>query len=262
MKKVLLCLAGLALLTACNEEPDPVIQQIPDYFPLSVGNYWIYDHYEVMETGEERILERSDSIYIEKDTLIGSEVYYVIKGSSFLCGHFFSGKDYQIIRDSVGYLVNEDGQILMSSVCFDEPLGEYIYTMPDDDTLYTGSYSMQTEPALVNVPAGEFDVINCRAEIIVYDEDSTRVRYTDNLYHAGAIDIVEVVCQLDDDCHRALLVGHNPGMIDLLEYLTGTSQPFPTAALAHLELAVGNWRDTELTTRATLLGLWRPRDLP
>jgi phosphohistidine phosphatase len=88
------------------------------------------------------------------------------------------------------------------------------------------------------------------------------IRYTDNLYHAGATDIVEVVCQLDDDCHRALLVGHNPGMIDLLEYLTGTSQPFPTAAVAHLELAVANWRDTELTTRATLLGLWRPRDLP
>ena len=183
-------ITGVLLLAACNENPDTVLQPPHDYFPLSVGNYWIYDHYEVMETGEETLTGRRDSIYIEKVKLIGSDVYYIIKGSRFLCGHFFTSQDYQVIRDSSGYLINENGSVFMSSVCFGETLNEFADTMPDGDTLYSGIYSMQTEPAEVSVPAGSFDVINCRVKITVFEEDERKVRYSDNLF---AEDVGEVL---------------------------------------------------------------------
>jgi len=96
------------------------------------------------------------------------------------------------------------------------------------------------------------------AEAAGYDGE---VLLTADLYHAGATDIVAVVHRLDDRYRSVLLVGHNPGMVDLLERLTGGGQHFPTAALAQLRLRVTHWHDVGLNTAATLIGFWQPRDL-
>lgn len=47
----------------------------------------------------------------------------------------------------------------------------------------------------------------------------------------------------------------------LVEQLTGEREDLPTAALAQIELPIDLWRDLSLTTRGTLVGLWRPGDL-
>ena len=58
-----------------------------------------------------------------------------------------------------------------------------------------------------------------------------------------------------------MIVKHNPGLEELVAQLTGERQDLPTAALAQIVLPIDQWRDLELSTRGTLLGHWRPKEL-
>jgi phosphohistidine phosphatase len=58
-----------------------------------------------------------------------------------------------------------------------------------------------------------------------------------------------------------MIVGHNPGLEELIEHLTGERQDLPTATLAQIALPIDQWRDLKLSTRGTLLGHWRPEEL-
>ena len=58
-----------------------------------------------------------------------------------------------------------------------------------------------------------------------------------------------------------MIVAHNPGQEDLVRQLAGGEGPFPTAALAHIELPIETWEELELTTQGKLVHLWRPKEL-
>ena len=70
---------------------------------------------------------------------------------------------------------------------------------------------------------------------------SAELRFDERIYEADAARLVEVVSQIDEPFGVALLVGHNPGMEDLLRTLTGESHSMPTAALARIILDVEKW---------------------
>lgn len=83
------------------------------------------------------------------------------------------------------------------------------------------------------------------------------------LYHADPEDIVAVLQALGDGNARSvMIVGHNPGLEDFVAQLTGESHDLPTAALVQLTLPIDAWRSLTLATRATLVDLWRPKELP
>ena len=88
------------------------------------------------------------------------------------------------------------------------------------------------------------------------------------LYLASADQLVEVVGELPAEVDRVLLVGHNPGLQELVLALVldaaeplrdAVEQKYPTASLAELTLA-GGWSDVGSGT-ATLTRFVRPRDL-
>ena len=81
------------------------------------------------------------------------------------------------------------------------------------------------------------------------------------LYLAAPIDIVEVLRRTPEPHSRVIVVGHNPGMEDLVQGLTGEDVTFPTAALAVIECEIDSWADLALTGVETLVRLWRPREL-
>jgi phosphohistidine phosphatase len=82
------------------------------------------------------------------------------------------------------------------------------------------------------------------------------------LYQAGPEDAVWVVQTVPDATARTvMIVGHNPGLEGLIEQLTGEQHDLPTAALAQLVLPIDAWRELDVSTRATLVDLWRPKDL-
>ncbi len=70
---------------------------------------------------------------------------------------------------------------------------------------------------------------------------NVELRYDERIYEAGAARLLEVVSQIDDSANVAMLVGHNPGMEDLLKVLTGEDRHLSTAALACIELNVEKW---------------------
>ncbi len=78
------------------------------------------------------------------------------------------------------------------------------------------------------------------------------------LYHAEPQAIVEVLQDVDADYRRVMIVGHNPGLEDLLDLLLDVWHRMPTAALAEIRLPIARWRDLGPGTRGELQHLWTP----
>jgi phosphohistidine phosphatase len=81
------------------------------------------------------------------------------------------------------------------------------------------------------------------------------------LYLASPADIISLLRTVRENAETVMIVGHNPGLEELVEQLTGERQDLPTAALAQIVLPVDQWRDLKLSTRGMLMGHWRPKEL-
>jgi len=89
----------------------------------------------------------------------------------------------------------------------------------------------------------------------------TEIRYDQRIYEAAGVSLLELVTQIENDRKTALLVGHNPGMEELLLLLTGNTEQLPTAALAKVEIKTTRWA-TAVAKKARLVWLITPRELP
>ena len=81
------------------------------------------------------------------------------------------------------------------------------------------------------------------------------------LYLASPADIFSLLRTVHEKAETVMIVGHNPGLEELLEQLTGEQQDLPTAALAQIVLPIDQWRDLKVSTRGRLMGHWRPKEL-
>jgi phosphohistidine phosphatase len=82
------------------------------------------------------------------------------------------------------------------------------------------------------------------------------------LYLGGPDDIIAVLRTVPKATVRTVMVvGHNPGLEELIEQLTGEHHELATAALAQITLPIKGWQDLAADTRGALAGLWRPKDL-
>jgi len=96
---------------------------------------------------------------------------------------------------------------------------------------------------------------------------SGRIVQAKRIYCAGAHDLLEVIRQMPAEAGRVMLVGHNPGLEELLEYLSDRDlEPaddgklMPTATLAILGTDQ-DWSEQKQGS-ARLLKIIRPRTLP
>ena len=71
----------------------------------------------------------------------------------------------------------------------------------------------------------------------------------------------ETLQALPDKYQSVMVVGHNPTMEQLVNYLTGHIEQMPTAALAHIDLPIQQWDALDLDTKGTLVNLWTPKTL-
>ncbi|WP_343612394.1 histidine phosphatase family protein [Novosphingobium sp.] len=96
------------------------------------------------------------------------------------------------------------------------------------------------------------------------------INWDRRLYLASSVTLIDVLRELDESLNTVLMVGHNPGLEDLIFDLVpdnGTSSlrdevemKFPTASFAVLELDVERWAQVE-DGCARFTHLMRPRDL-
>jgi phosphohistidine phosphatase len=87
------------------------------------------------------------------------------------------------------------------------------------------------------------------------------VESTPAFYHAGPEAYISVLCNLSDDCRRVMVVGHNPGMEELIGRLTGHVETMLTAAIAHILLPIGRWEELNDKVEGELINLWYPKEL-
>jgi phosphohistidine phosphatase len=90
------------------------------------------------------------------------------------------------------------------------------------------------------------------------------------VYLASSATLMDVLRELDDDAGSVLMVGHNPGLEDLVLDLVPADvggamrasvyEKFPTAAIAEIEIDIAEWAAIERGT-GTLTRFIRPRDL-
>jgi phosphohistidine phosphatase len=81
-------------------------------------------------------------------------------------------------------------------------------------------------------------------------------RIDDRIYAASADELLDVVRTVPDDVNTVVLVGHNPGIENLVVLLTGQSASMPTSAIAVIGWD-GSWAATGSAT-ATVQASGRP----
>ncbi|NOU03767.1 MAG: histidine phosphatase family protein [Novosphingobium sp.] len=115
--------------------------------------------------------------------------------------------------------------------------------------------------------------IRCAETIEIACEAAQRpiaINWDRRIYLASSATLADLLREQDDSFNAVLMVGHNPGLEDLIFDLVpddGTSPlrdvveiKFPTASYAVLELAIERWADLA-DNCARLTSLTRPRDL-
>lgn len=73
-------------------------------------------------------------------------------------------------------------------------------------------------------------------------EEPPEARHDGDAYAASVGELLDIVRHLDEALGTVVLVGHNPGIEDLAETLTGDRVPMPTSALAVIEIT-STWDD-------------------
>jgi len=96
--------------------------------------------------------------------------------------------------------------------------------------------------------------------VFATNQPSPEVRFDRRIYDAAPTQLLEVISGVEDERRCLLIVGHNPGMEELLTLLLGEEQHMPTAALAKVALSSENWNQLQpgkgiLETLVTARGL-------
>lgn len=125
-------------------------------------------------------------------------------------------------------------------------IGEYIEEKGIDFDLVVVSTAVRTRETI--------ELVKERAKF------RGEVRYDERIYEATVSQLLEIVSQIDNDRESVLLVGHNPGIEDLLALLTGEHQRVTTANFAKIKLEATKWSGT-LANKGTLEWIIRPREI-
>ena len=99
------------------------------------------------------------------------------------------------------------------------------------------------------------------AEVAKGHGSALEIEFDERIYMASLGALLGIVREIPDGANAPLLVGHNPGLHQLVLNLTGDDrvrEKFPTAALAVIESATRSWKEIE---RGALVELILPREL-
>lgn len=150
------------------------------------------------------------------------------------------------------------------SIDFDRPLAER--GLKDAPRMGTWLYREGMLPGLIMsspaVRARETALKVCKA----LDLKKKSIHWERRLYEADLTTLLRLLAETGPDLNSLLLIGHNPGLEELLRYLVGNDldEPedgklLPTAALARLEMPA-DWSVLERGC-ANLIALVRPKQL-
>jgi hypothetical protein len=158
---------------------------------LKVGNYWVYDWYEInLTNGDVSNLSKRDSIVIEKDSVVADRTYYI--KSSNLFGS--SVRKKTVLFDSLNTIYSfPEREIILTldkSVNYTRNFGT------KQALIAVGYYSLDNSIVSVNVPAGTFQSINFKGRIESQEPNyQYGIRYNDN-YYSDKVGLVKMRTQI------------------------------------------------------------------
>ena len=108
---------ALSFLYSCNSEESDLVQQTSNFYALTVGNSWEYKYY-LRDNATNNFLptQVTETVEITETIVLNNKTYYnfkhVINGND---GNYSSlstnGERNYLLRDSLGFLINDMGQI-------------------------------------------------------------------------------------------------------------------------------------------------------
>jgi len=198
MKKVMLTTLVLALvmLGCSKEEKEEIIEPIPivnnnvpteKHMPLAVGNYWIYETINIDTLGNETTLTGIDSAYIDRDTLINGNTYYMISGGPAI-NHIMGSTIRNKGNDIVNYKSQGIDKVLFSS----SNLGDIYHSKTFDTGQFTITTVTKTNVSKVVkvVNSGVFDCyegVSTLTQIIPANSNWTK---TEKRYYEKSVGII------------------------------------------------------------------------
>jgi hypothetical protein len=180
MRNLALLFFCAPLVISCSESDavEEITSPIHQYVVFNPGSYWVYDSYFFTNSGLKQSLG-NDSVFVEKDTIINTEKFWITRGTIF--GNNFKS----IARDSGNYLVNSQGKILLSL----DPQHVQEEAFFIGDTHYgTFKYTIANSE-MITTSVGIFGAIRYQGKFfaaISYDKD-----LENNLYYATGVGLVK-----------------------------------------------------------------------
>lgn len=149
----------LIFVSSCKKQKDVTIDKTntlggKTFTPMTVGSYWIYDVSIIDSLNITFIM--FDSTYIESDTMLNGEIYYVFKSSS-------SPIYVQFLRDSAKYLVDEKGQKFFHPVNINDTLYKNVLTNYNNDTINFTYRIIRIPPGPTHCIAGVFNTLDAES---------------------------------------------------------------------------------------------------
>lgn len=188
LKHLIYCSLTMLLMASCSDdEPDVQLRLISDFSQLEVGNYWVYDWYEVQPDGSESLMDLRDTLRIETDTLIEGRTMFIRTGT------FMGQARREILYDSISQLLTYPDRLALfiidSNLEFTRNFG------PVDSPVSVGTYQLNSLIETLEVPAGEFNCLNFQGTIESLELDYPYgTRFNNNLYSRG-VGLVKLTTQ-------------------------------------------------------------------
>jgi phosphohistidine phosphatase len=86
------------------------------------------------------------------------------------------------------------------------------------------------------------------------------IEFLDELYLAEPEALVRAIGAHGGSAAQVMVVGHNPGLEDLVANLTAERTELPTTAFVELRLPIEKWSELDLESAGRMRAMFRPKD--
>ncbi|MDO5665653.1 MAG: histidine phosphatase family protein [Bacteroidia bacterium] len=99
------------------------------------------------------------------------------------------------------------------------------------------------KPELILSSSAKRTMTTASLAAISLDYPQDKIKLDEELYLAGVSDITKSIAKISDNINTCILVGHNPGLTDLVNYFGVKLDNLPTASVVCLDFDTLTWKE-------------------